>query len=101
MTKFEISYYRRAEKELDSLQAEEALQAMDDIDRFLTERPFPEGKRKKKIHGVKYPFYRLRVDTAKDSYRIFYLIEEKRIVILRVVKKKDAEKAIKSLRKKF
>ena len=101
LPEFEISYYKRAERELDSLKANESLQIMDDIERFLATDPFPEGKRKKKIHGIKYPIYRLRVDTINDSYRIFYLIEKEKVVILRIVKKKDAEKAIKALKKKF
>ena len=101
MAKFEITYYKKAEKDLDSIKTEEALTIMDNIERFLSVNPFPERKRKKRIHGVMYPLYRLRVDTPTDSYRIFYLIERNEIVVLRIVKKRDMEKAIRALKKRI
>lgn len=99
MAKFEVFYYARAEKDLNTMESEEALRIVDKIEKLLSNDPFPQGRRKKKIHGVLYPLYRLRVDTARDSYRTFYLIGKDKVVVLRIVKKKDAEKAIKSLKK--
>ena len=37
--------------------------------------------------------YRLRV----DKYRVFYVIESGRVVVLRVLSKKDAERYIRNL----
>ena len=99
MAKFGIFYYTKAERDLNTVELKEALRIVDKIEKFLSDNPFPQGRRKKKIHGVLHPLYRLRVDTVGDSYRIFYLIEKDKIVILRIVKKKDVEKAIKSLKK--
>ena len=76
----------------------EALGLVKEIETELSVSPWPFGKKKKKIKGISYPLYRLRIETANDSYRIFYLVEKSKVIVLRVVKKKDAEKAIKSLR---
>ena len=99
MAKYEISYFPKAEHDLDSVEPNEALKIVDNIEKFLSVNPFPHKGRKKKIHGVMYPLYRLRIDTKNDSYRIFYMIEKREVVILRIVRKKDVEKIIKSLRK--
>lgn len=99
MAKFEVLYYAKAKKDLNTVESEEALRIVDKIEKLLSNNPFPRGRRKKKIHGILHPLYRLRVDTVRDSYRIFYLIEKDKVVILRIVKKKDAEKAIRSLKK--
>lgn len=99
MAKFEVLYYAKAEKDLNTVESKEALRIVDKIEKALSDSPFPRGRRKKKIHGVLHPLYRLRVDTVRDSYRIFYLIEKDKVVILRIVKKRDAEKAIRSLKK--
>ena len=99
MAKFKVFYYAKAEKDLNTVESEETLRIVDKIEKLLSNNPFPRGRRKKKIHGVLHPLYRLRIDTVRDSYRTFYLIEKDKVVILRIVKKKDAEKAIKSLKK--
>jgi len=56
----------------------------------LRENPFPRGKLISKIKGTRSTFYRLRI----DKYRVFYMIEADKVVILRVLSKKDAEKFI-------
>ena len=47
----------------------------------------------KKLKGKSTDFYRLRA----DKYRVFYVIESGRVVILRVLSKKDAERYIRNL----
>jgi len=59
----------------------------------LAESPFPRGRLIKKLKGKSADFYRLRV----DKYRVFYVIESGRVVILRVLSKKDAERYIRNL----
>jgi len=59
----------------------------------LRENPFPRGKLIRKIKGTRSAFYRLRI----DKYRVFYMIEADKVVILRVLSKKDAEKFIRPL----
>ena len=61
--------------------------------KILEENPFPRGKLIKKIKGTSSDYYRLRV----DKYRIFYFIDGNRIVILRVLSKKDVGRFISNL----
>ncbi|MDH5202489.1 MAG: type II toxin-antitoxin system RelE/ParE family toxin [Nitrospirota bacterium] len=61
--------------------------------KVLEDNPFPRGKLIKKIKGTKSAFYRLRI----DKYRVFFMIEADRVIILRILSKKDAERFIQNL----
>jgi len=61
--------------------------------KILEENPFPRGKLIRKIEGKHSDFYRLRV----NKYRVFFIIETDRVVILRIINKKDADKLIQQL----
>jgi mRNA-degrading endonuclease RelE of RelBE toxin-antitoxin system len=61
--------------------------------KILEENPFPKGKLIKKIKGKKTSFYRLRI----DKFRIFYEIQRMKIIILRIITKKEADRYIKKL----
>ena len=99
MASFQIEYYPRASKDLEKLRdPQEAVRLIDEIGKELSMNPFPNPPRKKRIQGISWPLFRLRIDTAKDSYRAFYAFRESRVIVLRVIKKKDAEKIIRSFR---
>lgn len=96
---FSVEYYPRAEKDLEKLgDAKETLRLINDIAAILSLNPFPHPPRKKRIQGISYPLFRLRIDTEKDSYRIFYTFRDSMVTVIRVIKKKDADKIIRSLR---
>ena len=59
----------------------------------LRQDPFPFPPLKKKLKGFAFPLYRLRVADC----RILYRIDKTTVTILRVVDRKDLEKAIKHL----
>jgi mRNA-degrading endonuclease RelE of RelBE toxin-antitoxin system len=61
--------------------------------RILEENPFPRGKLIKKIKGKKTSFYRLRI----DKFRVFFEIQHMKIVIFRILSKKEADRFIKKL----
>jgi mRNA-degrading endonuclease RelE of RelBE toxin-antitoxin system len=61
----------------------------------LEAAPSPFKKKIKRIQGIKFPCYRLRVNSGSDSYRIFYGINDDVVYILRIVSKKDADKIVK------
>ena len=85
-TKFQIILSPGAGKDLDSLSdsvCEKIIRAL----LPLKDNPFPRGKLIKKIRGTNSDYYRLRV----DKYRVFYMLESGRIVVLKVLSKKDAE----------
>lgn len=94
--KFQIEFTSRAAKDLKNFSRntqkyilEESLQLESD--------PFQLKNRIKKIKGIKFPCFRLRIDFENDSYRLFYGIEKNIIYILRIVSKKDADKIIKRI----
>jgi mRNA interferase RelE/StbE len=60
---------------------------------ILKDNPFPRGKAIKKIKGTNSDYYRLRV----DKYRVFYMIEGNRAIVLRILNKKDVERFIRNL----
>jgi len=91
--KFTLRISPSAVRDLDRLENQVVRTILDDLP-ALRENPFPRGKLIKKIKGKKSTFYRLRV----DKYRVFYSIEGRDVVILRVIGKKDADEFIKNLR---
>ncbi len=60
----------------------------------LRENPFPKGRLIKKIKGKKTDFYRLRA----DMHRVFYVIESGKVVVLRILSKKEADRFISGLK---
>jgi mRNA interferase RelE/StbE len=59
----------------------------------LKDNPFPRGKLIRKIKGKSSDYYRLRV----DAYRVFYIIEGRSVVVLRILNKKDVQRFIRNL----
>lgn len=99
MPAFHVEYYPRARKDLEKLRDDrEAVRLIDAIFDALAANPFPRPPAKKRIQGISTPLFRLRVDTAKDSYRVFYVFRGSVVTVLRIVKKKDADKIIRSFR---
>lgn len=92
MDKFQIVLSPNASKDLDGFRdsvCEKIILAL----QTLKDNPFPRGKLIKKIQGTKTNYYRLRV----DKYRVFYMLEGNRAVILRILGKKDVERFIRNL----
>ena len=92
MDKFEVILSPHAVKDLDSF-SDSVCKKIAYALKTLTENPFPRGKLIRKLKGKNADFYRLRV----DKYRVFYVIESGRVVVLRVLSKKDAERYIRNL----
>ena len=90
MDKFSIELSPAASRDLDDLQIEIVTKILSDL-RILEENPFPRGKLIKKIKGKKAAFYRLRI----DKFRVFFEIQPGKIVILRILSKKSADRFIK------
>ena len=95
--KFKVEYTKKAVKDLKRFSIDLQKKIIQEtID--LESDPFPFKKKIKRIHGMKFPCYRLRIDTASNSFRVFYGIENNNIFILRLISKKDADKILKNLR---
>jgi len=92
MHKFEIELSPAASRDLDDLEMGIVTKVLSDL-KILEENPFPRGKLIKKIKGKKTTYYRLRV----DKFRVFFEIQPMKIVILRIISKKEADRYIKRL----
>ncbi len=95
--KFKIEFTSRAVKDLKKIPKNEQRQLLKES-LILETKPFPFKNKIKKIKGVKFPCYRLRIDASSDSYRLFYAIDKNNIFVLRIISKKDADRIIKQLR---
>ena len=90
MDRFVITLSPSAVRDLDQLD-DKTVQSIFRKLPILEENPFPKGKLIKRIKGKKSIFYRLRV----GKQRVFYFLQEREVVILKVIGKKDADKFIK------
>lgn len=95
---FRIEFTTKAEKDLRSFPLEVQRTILEETIK-LEKWPFSFKKKIKKIKGVKFPCFRLRIDLQNDSFRLFYGVDKNIIFALRIVSKKDAEKILKSIRK--
>ena len=91
--KFRIEYTKRAVKDLKSFSADHQKKIIQATIK-LESNPFPFKKKVKRIQGVKFPCYRLRVDIGDDSLRVFYGVKNELVFILRIISKKDADKVL-------
>ena len=89
MDKFSIELSPAASRDLDDLEMGTVTKVLSDL-RILGGNPFPKGKLIKKIKGKKTAFYRLRI----DKFRVFFEIQHMKIVILRILSKKEADRFI-------
>lgn len=92
MDKFKLILSPKAVKDLDSL-SDSTCTKITSAMKVLEGNPFPRGKLIKKIKGTKSDFFRIRA----DKYRVFYMIDGNKVVILRVLSKKDAARFIRNL----
>jgi mRNA interferase RelE/StbE len=90
MGKFKSELSPAATRDLDGLEMEIVTKVLSDL-RTLEDNPFPRGKLIKKIKGKKNLFYRLRI----DKFMVYFEIQQIKIIILRIISKKDAERFIK------
>jgi mRNA interferase RelE/StbE len=92
MDKFKVELSPAASRDLDDLEMGIITKVVSDL-KILEENPFPRGKLIKKIKGKKTTFYRLRI----DKFRVFFEIQPMKIVIPRIISKKEADRYIKRL----
>lgn len=96
--KFKIILSPHAQKEIENIQTDDAIQLLKDIKSYLESSPLPFGKtRIKKLTGFKPPLYRLRSGDFRAYYRAYYRIISGEVVILAITNKKDSDKLLKKL----
>ncbi|NQT27150.1 type II toxin-antitoxin system RelE/ParE family toxin [candidate division KSB1 bacterium] len=94
---FTVEYTTRAIKDLKKISKNTQKHILEESLKLETE-PFQFKNKIKKIRGISFPCYRLRIDSQSDSYRLFYGIDKNIVYILRIISKKDADKIIQNIR---
>lgn len=93
--RFEVIFSPSAQRELERLEVDIALQITKSMKTYLETSPLPFGKtRIKKLTGFDPPLYRLR----SGDFRVYYRILSRKIIILSITHKKDSEKVLKKLK---
>jgi mRNA-degrading endonuclease RelE of RelBE toxin-antitoxin system len=93
--RFSIVFSPVAQKDIESLETDEAIQLTRDIASYLEINPFPRGKsRIKKLTGFHPSLYRLR----SGDYRAYYRIQPGTVIILAVAKRKDSAKLLRTIK---
>lgn len=93
--RFKVIFSPSAERDIEKLEADDAIQLVRDIKIYLETSPLPIGKtRIKKLSGYKLPLYRLR----SGDFRAYYQIHSQGVIILTITHKKDSEKILKRLK---
>jgi mRNA-degrading endonuclease RelE of RelBE toxin-antitoxin system len=93
--RFRVIFSPPAQREIEGVETNTALQLVKDIKTYLEASPFPFGKNRiKKMSGYNPPLYRLR----SGDFRAYYRILSGNVIILVITHKKDAEKLLKKLR---
>ena len=82
-----------AQRDLDDIPASERNGVIDEI-RSLERDPLPAGKNLKKLRGPKRSVWRLR----HGNYRILYRVEGGQVMVIRVVNRRDLERAAEQLK---
>ncbi|MBN2419946.1 MAG: type II toxin-antitoxin system RelE/ParE family toxin [Deltaproteobacteria bacterium] len=95
--KFKVEFTKRAVKDLKKLPLNVQMKILNESIRLETE-PFQFKNKIKKIRGINFPCYRLRIDYQSDSYRLFYGIDENIVFVLRIISKKYSDKIIDRIR---
>ena len=92
LKKFKVIFSPSAQKDIESLETDDAIMLVKDISSHLETSPLPLGKKRiKKLTGFKPPLYRLR----SGDFRAYYRIIPGTVVILAITNKKDSEKILK------
>ena len=90
--KFNVIFSPSAQRDIEKLETETALQLAKDTKAYLETSPFPVGKtRIKKLTAFSPPLYRLR----SGDYRAYYRMVAHDVLILAITHKKDSDKVLK------
>jgi len=93
--RFNVIFSVAAQREIEKLEIEDALQLTKAIKHYLEQSPLPFGKsRIKRLTGFDPPLYRLR----SGDFRVYYQIVSNDVVILAITHKKDSERYLRKFK---
>jgi mRNA-degrading endonuclease RelE of RelBE toxin-antitoxin system len=89
--RFKVIFSPSAQRDVELLETDAAIQIVKDIKTYLEISPLPFGKRRiKKLTAFLPPLYRLR----SGDFRAYYRIISSDVIILAIAHKKDSEKIL-------
>jgi len=95
--RLKVVFSPAAARDVERLEADEAVPLVRDIRAYLETRPIPIGKpRIKKLSGFEPPLYRLR----SGDFRAYYRIGGDEVIVLAVTLRKDSAKRLKRISEK-
>ncbi|MGH2374751.1 MAG: type II toxin-antitoxin system RelE family toxin [bacterium] len=92
MIRFRIQLARAAARDLDRLSSKARDQIVQDL-QALEEEPIGRPPRMKRLRGFPFPLFRLR----SGDYRVIYRVDEDLVTVMRIIERKDLERALKQL----
>lgn len=93
--RFNVIFSQAAQREIEKLEIEDALQLTKAIKNYLEQSPLPFGKsRIKRLTGFDPPLYRLR----SSDVRAYYRIVSNDVVILAITHRKDSERYLRKFK---
>lgn len=93
--RFNVIFSGAAQREIEKLEIEDALQLANAIKNYLEQSPLPFGKsRIKRLTGFDPPLYRLR----SGDFRAYYRIVSNDVVILAITHRKDSERYLRKFK---
>jgi mRNA-degrading endonuclease RelE of RelBE toxin-antitoxin system len=93
--RFNVIFSPAAQREIEKLEIEDAIQLTKDIKTYLETSPLPFGKaRIKRLAGFAPPLYRLR----SGDFRAYYRIVSQDVIILAITHKKDSERYLRKFK---
>lgn len=90
---FSVYITPRGEKDLGKLPEEASLIISKEI-QVLEKNPFPEGN---KIKKIRRPFNPVRFELKVKDYRVIFAVLKQRVIVGRIIHRKDLELALKKM----
>lgn len=91
--RFEIIFSPEAEEDISALRANERAKVLDGIETHLRYEPEKVSKsRIKRLRGMQWPQYRLKIDDLRAFYNAIYTIKIGEVKILGIKEKAEAVK---------
>ena len=98
MAEFSVELVPAAVRDLDDVDQAFRHKLLRVTEAQLGANPFPRGKLIKRLQGFRIPTYELRVRGARETYRVVYRIEGRRVVILMIPPRKLLERCLRRLK---
>lgn len=93
--KFKVIFTPAAQRHIEALETDIAIQVTRDVTTYLETTPLPFGKNRiKKITGYSPPLYRMR----SGDFRAYYRVVSRAVIVVAITNKKDSDRILRKLK---